>query len=157
MLLAGGGAGVGWWQASGAHAATPTGPQLVAREDAEDSDVAAARARGGRPDPRLFKASYIPIEGNFTSNLGGTGYVQLSIGARTFYDERVGQAVTLHQMAIRSAVLAALSEESPEELATAQGKHALRRRLADTINQVLRSNEGFGGIDDVYFTGFVMQ
>jgi len=40
---------------------------------------------------------------------------------------------------------------------TLQGKEALREELKNAINNALTIREGFGGIDDVYFTSFVTQ
>ncbi len=137
----------------------PSIPKLVPREGADEAAVASATAaaRRGRPDPRLFQASYVTMEDGFTSNLAGTAFVQVGIGMSTYYDERVPANVEKHKVAIRSAVLVALSEQDPSVLATSAGKQALRRTLARAINQVLVEREGFGGIDDVHFTGFVMQ
>ena len=40
---------------------------------------------------------------------------------------------------------------------TGEGKQLLQRDLTDAINQVLRDKEGFGGIDNVYFSNLVIQ
>ena len=137
-------------------------PQLVVREGV--SEIAAAeakrraRARGGRPDPRVFQATYIPLEGQFTSNLrGGDAFVQIAIGVSTYYDQRVGERLTAHNMAIRSAILTALSEADPVAITTLRGKEELKETLRNAINNVLTNREGFGGIDEVYFTSFVTQ
>lgn len=135
-------------------------PELVVREGVSDraAEEGRRRARNGAPDRRIFQATYIPLEGNFTSNLnGGDAFVQIGMGVSTYYDERVVQSVERHEMAIRSAILMTLSEADPIEIATLRGKEALKNRLKNAINNVLTDREGFGGIDDVYFTSFVTQ
>jgi flagellar FliL protein len=143
---------------SGAEEEHADEPQLVVRDGVTASPEARARARQGRPDPRVFKTTYIPLEGNFTSNLrGGDNFVQIGLGLSTFYDDHVKEAVERNMMAIRSAIILALSEADPVEITTLSGKEALKNALKDAINRVLTNREGFGGIDDVYFTSFVTQ
>ena len=138
----------------------PDMPQLVVRDGANPASVDAAReqARQGRVDPRLFQPTYVPLEGNFTSNLrGGGAFVQIGLGISTYYDERVIENVQAHDMAIRSAILMTLTEQDPAAITTLRGKEALKIALRNAINGVLTNREGFGGIDEVYFTSFVTQ
>ena len=135
-------------------------PQLVVREGVSSAaaDRARTAARAGRPDPRVFTTTYIPLEGNFTSNLrGGDNFVQVGLGLSTFYDDHVKENVERNMMAIRSAIILTISEADPVEITTLSGKEALKNALKDAINRVLTNREGFGGIDDVYFTSFVTQ
>lgn len=164
VLLGGGGLGATLY-ASGVLVPTNAGhdadrPQLVPRSDASSSAVAEAmeRARQGQIDPRVFQATYHTLENNFTSNLrGGQAFVQIGIGVSTYYDERVIEHLTKHEMAIRSAILMVLSEQDPIAIATSEGKEALRQQLKNAVNRVLTNKEGFGGIDEVHFTSFVTQ
>lgn len=133
-------------------------PQLVVRDGMTATDAQRTAARQGRVDPHVFKTTYIPLEGNFTSNLrGGDNFVQIGLGLSTFYDDHVKEAVERNMMAIRSAIILTLSEADPVEITTLSGKEALKNALKDAINRVLTNREGFGGIDDVYFTSFVTQ
>jgi flagellar FliL protein len=135
-------------------------PKLVPRDGVSDEEIRAAtrRARRGRPDPQVFKATYIPIEEKFTANLAGAdAFVQLGLGLSTYYDETVVANVETHKMAVRSAVLMTLSETDPVTINTPEGKERLVRALTDAINEVLTEREGFGGIDNVYFTSLVTQ
>lgn len=166
LLVIGGGAAGGYYAVYGggheAEAEDPNQPQLVVREGVSDEAAAEARqrarGRNGRPDPRVFQATYIPLEGNFTSNLrGGDAFVQIAIGVSTHYDQRVGERLTAHNMAIRSAILTTLSEADPVAITTSRGKEELKETLRNAINNVLTNREGFGGIDEVYFTSFVTQ
>jgi flagellar FliL protein len=161
LAVIGGGAAGGWYALGGQGGeAHPDRPELVVREgvSAAAAERAQARANAGRPDPRVFQATYIPLEGNFTSNLsGGDAFVQIGIGLSTYYDERVAAAVERHEMAIRSAILMTLSEADPLEITSLSGKERLKQTLKNAINNVLTNREGFGGIDDVYFTSFVTQ
>jgi flagellar FliL protein len=166
LLVIGGGAAGGYFAVyGGGHEAEeedPNQPQLVVREGVSEEAATEARqrarGRNGRPDPRVFQATYIPLEGQFTSNLrGGDAFVQIAIGVSTYYDQRVGERLTAHNMAIRSAVLTALSEADPVAITTLRGKEELKETLRNAINNVLTNREGFGGIDEVYFTSFVTQ
>lgn len=170
LIIGGGGAAGGMYALTGsvfpgAHAEVeedPDQPQLVVRDGVDDDVAEQAKVRARRPnatpDPRVFQPTYVPLEGNFTSNLsGGDAFVQIGIGVATFYDERVTERLTLHNMAIRSAVLMTLSEQDPAVITTLEGKEELKREIRNAINAVLTNREGFGGIDDVYFTSFVTQ
>jgi flagellar FliL protein len=138
----------------------PNVPHLVVREGVSSSAAAVARerARRGHIDPRVFQATYVPLEGNFTSNLrGGSAFVQIGLGVSTYYDERVVEHLHTHEMAVRSAILMVISQQDPVAITTLEGKEALKQQLKNAINSALTIREGFGGIDDVYFTSFVTQ
>lgn len=131
-------------------------PHLVPREDADPENFEVVGARPVEADK--FQVSYYPIEEKFTSNLRDDGgFIQIGVGVSTYYDERVLQNVERHEMALRSAVLMQLADQDPVVISTPKGKLALKSRLTRAVNDVLEEKEGFGGIDDVYFTSFVMQ
>jgi flagellar FliL protein len=163
ILLGGGGAAAaiygGGLGGATAKAAEPDRPKLVPREGVSESEAARYFSPTGdkRPDPSKFKPTYYPLKDAFTANLQGDGFVQLGLGVSTYYDERVVEAVQLHEMAVRSAVLLTLAEQDALAIATPQGKEALKTALRDAVNDVLKKKEGFGGIDDVHFTSFVIQ
>jgi flagellar protein FliL len=164
LLVAGGGVGGGLYATGGlGHGGSAEDahlPQLVVKPGVSSAEAEAARgrARAGRPDPRIFQPTYVPLEANFTSNLrGGDSFVQISLGVSTFYGAPVVANLETHEMAVRSAVLLTLSEQDPVEITTISGKQALKEQLKKAINDVLTIKEGFGGIDDVYFTSFVTQ
>jgi flagellar FliL protein len=83
--------------------------------------------------------------------------VQIGISVSTYYDGKVIGNLKRQMVPIRSAILMVLSEQDGAALSTAQGKHMLQAQLTKAINQVLRQTEGFGGIDNVYFTTLVIQ
>ena len=142
--------------AGGDEPEAPDQPRLVPRSGVTPTSFA---VKGARPiEADQFQVSYYPMTENFTSNLrDGGGFIQVGIGVSTYYDERVLQNLERHEMAVRSAVLMQLADLDPTDVATPQGKLALKVRLAKAVNDVLKEKEGFGGIDDVYFTGFVVQ
>jgi flagellar protein FliL len=164
LLVGGGGTGAGLWaaglipQAAGA-AEDPNRPKLVPRPGVSGDGLAAAieKARKGKPDPRMFQPTYQALDGAFTSNLQGDSFVQIGLGVATYYDERVLEHLKTHDMAVRSAVLMTLGEQSYLTISTSEGKNALKTELKNAINGVLTNKEGFGGIDEVYFTSFVTQ
>lgn len=167
LVVGGGGVGGGLWAMGFLSAPAEAGPrvhhpELTARDDASSAAVEEATKKvreGGKPDPHVFQASYYQIENPFTSNLrGGQAFVQIGIGMSTYYDkEIVLKRVEKHEMAIRSAILMTLAEQDPLVLANAEGRENLRKALKDAVNNVLTIKEGFGGIEEVFFTNFVTQ
>jgi flagellar FliL protein len=166
-VLGGGGAGAALYASNagliggGSHEpAGPETPHLVLKAGVSETEAARYYSPTGdkRVDGTKFQATYYPLSESFTSNLrDGGGFVQLGLGVSTYYDEEVVEHVKLHEMAVRSAVLLALSEQDSTTLSTPQGKEQLKVHLRGAINDVLKKKEGFGGIDDVYFTSFVIQ
>jgi len=162
VVLGGGGLGAalyasGWLASGGAHVDQP---HLVPRDDAGSEAVAAAteKAKSGKADPHVFQASYHEMDKPFTSNLrGGQAFVQIGVGMSTYYDKRVLERLKKHDMAVRSAILMTLSEQDPLVLASGDGKEKLRQSLKKAVNDVLTIKEGFGGIEEVFFTSFVTQ
>lgn len=174
--LVGAGAGAGFYFANAAaplhEAENAHWPKLVTREDAPEHVAGgegeeAAPARVGtvsvksdkvKADPTKYAIRYIPIDDTFTSNLaGGAGFIQVNISLATYYDDQVVQNVARQMVPLRSSILMVLSEQSAEAATSTSGKHAMQRELTDAINGVLREKEGFGGIDNVYFSNFVVQ
>jgi flagellar FliL protein len=164
LLLAGGGVGAAGFAGVlpfGHHGpAAPDRPHLVPRPGVTEGEIARYASSTGdvRPDPTKVQASYYPLHENFTANLKDGGqFVQVGLGVSTYYDQRVLDAVKLHEMAVRSAILMTLNSATAASLATPEGKEQLKDALRKAVNDVLKKKEGFGGIDDVYFTSLVVQ
>lgn len=163
VLLVGGGVGAGLYAAQSGliggaeHAAEdPDKPQLVPKgsKEGEEGEAPKAAAEGGA----AYESSYFQLEKEFTSNLrDSVHFIQVGLAVSTNYDERVIANMERHELAVRSAVLMALSETDEEQVFTAEGKKALQKRLVGAINDVLKEKEGFGGIGNVYFTNFIVQ
>ena len=105
-----------------------------------------------------YRTAYFSFTEEFTSNLKDSDMlVQMSIACSTHRDYRVIMWLQKHELAVRSAVLTALADTPGEEVASAEGKTRLQKRLVSTINKVLSDAEGFGGVDAVYFKTFIVQ
>lgn len=173
LVLIGAGAGAGiYFGALSAHEAKPEDqyPKLVVRgkdAPAAEGDEKDAAPKVGtvsvpndrfKVDPRKYEVTYFAIPDAFTTNLAdGSGFLQAGISLSTFYDGKVINNIKRQAVPIRSVVLMVLSEQDPALLSTSQGKQRLQRQLTAAINDVLREKEGFGGIDNVYFTSLVIQ
>lgn len=186
-LLGGGGAAAGFYAAGSMHKEEgpkidPAMPRLVKKgEKAEDVAAKFAPAGEGEgggaaeeegvevaehppvdlPRPKntaAYQATYYQIPAPFTSNMADSdGFAQISIAVSTYYDKRVIDAVQTHELAIRSAILLMLAQEQEIDLSTPQGKEKLQAKLVKIINGVLKDKTGYSGIDNVYFTNFVIQ
>ena len=105
-----------------------------------------------------YRIAYYSFADEFTSNLKKSdGLVQLSLAASTRRDGRVLRRLARHELAIRSAVLVVLADTPEPGIDTVEGKTRLQKRLTAAINDVLTRNEGFGGVDAVYFKSFLVQ
>ena len=157
-LLGGGGVAAGLYVGHGKAAKPvedPNQPKLMKRKEA---GPVTTPWHGSGPDPRRYQASYYTIEQAFTSNLGDSdGFLQVGLGVSTFYDDKVLDRLKANEIPIRSAVLLTLAEQDAQAITTPAGKAGLKRQLKKAINDVLVQREGFGGVDDVYFTSFVIQ
>lgn len=116
--------------------------------------VKEVEGEGGSP----YKTSYYTFSEDFTSNLkNSSSLVQISIACSTHRDGRVLMWLKKHELAIRSEMLKVLADTPEEDVSSVEGKEKLQKRLTGSINHVLTEEEGFGGVDAVYFKSFLVQ
>ena len=172
LLLVGVGLGAGFFMFGG-NGSTPSAEieQIIERKlkesgqlpeegDAEGETEGEEPALNKKETPKIdtFVTSYFECEGNFTSNLKDSRkFLQLGVGISTQYDETVIENIELHQLALRSEVLGTVSDFTEEDVKGKIGRDALAVRIVEAINAKLEELEGFGGIDSVHFTSFVLQ
>ena len=105
-----------------------------------------------------FLTTYYEFPGNFTTNLRESKqFLQITVGVSTQYDEEVMVNVESHQLALRGIVLGVMSEFSQEDVAGREGKQTLADAIKEALNIFLEDKEGFGGVEGIHFTSFVLQ
>ena len=70
---------------------------------------------------------------------------------------QVMENVESHQLALRGIILGVMSEYSQDDVAGREGKQALADSIKDALNIFLEDKEGFGGVEGIHFTSFVLQ
>ena len=110
------------------------------------------------PEVDSYETTYFEFPGDFTTNLNGSrNFLQVSVGVSTQYDEKVMETVDSHQLALRSEILATISDFTEEDISGSEGKKKLSDKLMIVLNDKLKSLKEFPGIEDVYFTAFILQ
>ena len=110
------------------------------------------------PEVNSYETTYFEFPGDFTTNLKNSRkFLQLSVGVSTQYDEKVMEVVDSHQLALRSEILSTVSDFSEEDISGSDGKKKLSERLMVVLNAKLEKLKEFPGIEDVYFTSFILQ
>ena len=125
--------------------------------DSED----AANSEGGADESAeaIAERSYWPLEPPFVLNFEGKSkarYMQIGLEVATTND-KAHAAVKKHMPVIRNEIVLLLSGQKYEEMVTPDGKEQLRTELIETINNILQKHKVKKGIDNIYFTSFVMQ
>lgn len=102
---------------------------------------------------------YIPMEPalvvNFDRN-GRIGYLQATVQVMT-RDPAVADALQQHMPVMRNNLLLLLGDQSYETMSTRDGKERLRKAALAELNKVLEKQGVEGRLEELYFTGFVMQ
>jgi flagellar FliL protein len=65
--------------------------------------------------------------------------------------------VEKHEFALRSVTLDVLRQVTDQEMVTPTFRKDLAQKIRVEMNTVLEKFEDFGGIEEVYFTTFVIQ
>jgi flagellar FliL protein len=110
------------------------------------------------PETTTFVTTYYEFPDKFTTNLlDSRKFLQMGLSVSTQYDASVIENVEMHTQALRSEILTIMGEFSEESIQGKAGRDALSKRIKEAINVKLDELEGFGGIEGVYFSSFVLQ
>jgi len=121
---------------------------VIAQEVAGETDSKAVEIN------QLFSE----MERKFTVNLTGSRqFFQFSMGFMTENNPSIIANVYKHELALRSAIIMEVSTYSKDQLATAADKQKLADVIKMRMNQVLIGYEDIGGIEEIFFTEFLIQ
>ncbi|WP_353238181.1 flagellar basal body-associated FliL family protein [Limnohabitans sp.] len=125
---------------------------------ANPADAAPQKVAKESPELKRFENSYMELEKPLVSNLTNTRKViQLNLAIMTHYDERVFKNAKKHEFALRSVALDVMRQMTEADLAKPEFRKDLAAKIREEMNAVLQKYEDFGGIEEVYFTSFVVQ
>ncbi|MFN5234603.1 MAG: flagellar basal body-associated FliL family protein [Burkholderiaceae bacterium] len=137
--------------------------------DAKGGDGHAAPAKPGAEAPakelvspdadnQRWKFNYYSLEKPMLSNLSGSRKVmQVTLTIMTHYDDRVIKNVKTHELALRAGILDLMRTKTEADLKDPDFRKQLAEEIRVVINSLLEKYEGFGGIEEVMFSEFVVQ
>ena len=102
---------------------------------------------------------YFAFEQPFTVNFetqAGLRFLQVSVEMMT-YDPLAVEAVKTHMPVIKNNIILMFSNQTYGDLVSREGKDKLRAETLAEIEGALTKYHGKGGIEEVYFTSFVIQ
>lgn len=117
--------------------------------------AAAAEEVSAEPDEDPI---YLALSPAFVVNFqesGRTRYLQIDLQAMA-YDQEIIDKVRNNMPAVRNNLILLFSEQDYAALNSIAGKEALRKQVLDSINEAVRAKAP-KRVNDVFFTGFVMQ
>lgn len=142
VLLVGGGAGAFFLMGDG--------------EANAETDVATAEGEEQAPPER--DPIYLPLDPAFVVNFehkGSIRYLQLTLQIMSYHEEVVDK-VSANMPAVRNNLIMLFSGQDYDALNTSEGKENLRKEVLKSIDEVVNLKGDFK-VNDVFFTGFVMQ
>lgn len=136
----------------------PQADSAAAKEIVEDLQRDREQPQEATPREQKPVQLYEEMSRNFTANLANSKrYVQFSLAVMTLSGQSVVDSLKQHEMAIRSAILMQVSTYTEDQLITMEDKKKVTAAIRQQINQELRKYAETGGIDEVYFTEFIIQ
>tara|TARA_R110002096_G_scaffold5085_31_gene23778 strand:+ start:2410 stop:2904 length:495 start_codon:yes stop_codon:yes gene_type:complete len=103
---------------------------------------------------------YIPLDPAFVVNFQDknqkTKFLKAELNVVT-YNEDVPEAVMKHMPAIRNNLILLFSRQLYEDLLPHEGKEVLRAEALAEVQSVIEKQVTGSGIEDLFFTSFVMQ
>jgi flagellar FliL protein len=140
--------------------------ELEAEDKLEELEAAASKAKieapskikKEAPEATRFEKNYLQLDKELMTNITGSKKVMVvQLALMTHYDSRVFDNVKKHEFALRSAMLDVMRQTTEADVTKPDFRKDLAAKLKDVLNELLEKFEDFGGIEDVFFTSFVMQ
>ena len=124
--------------------------EVAETEEAADTETDTEASR---------EAHYFSLDPAFVVNFQGksrTRFLQVNIDGLT-REEAIKQEVTKHLPQIRNNIVLLLSSKTYDELITPEGKEKVREEVLSEIQSVMEAETGKPGVENIFFTSFVMQ
>ena len=164
VLLVSGIGGGAWFflkksaDADSADAASET-KSAAAGKHGGKSDKKDVKSKKEKKDAHALPAVYLALDPAFVVNFEDQGVVRfLQITAEVgTHDPLALDAVKLHMPIIRNNLVMLFSNLNLDNVTTREGKEKLRADALVEVQKVLQEQIGEPGVENIYFTSFVMQ
>lgn len=161
LVLAAGIAGGAWFflhKSADAGDNTASAHEGAAGEKGGKAKKAVQGKKGGK-DVQAAPAVFLALDPAFVVNFEDQGVVRflqitVEVGAR---DPRVLDAVKQYMPIIRNNLVMLFSSQDLKSITSRPAKEQLRAEALTEIRKVLEEQTGDPGVENVYFTSFVMQ
>ncbi|GAA5213930.1 flagellar basal body-associated protein FliL [Corallincola platygyrae] len=136
-----------------------SGDDSAPAEAAVEGDSAAAAPAAPAGDAQTGNALYVAMPRPFVFNVPGSGrdrlvQIKVQLLVRGGNNESLAKK---HIPMIEGTLLKTFSGANADELATLEGKERLREQALNDVKSALQGLEGTEVVEQVLFTGFVMQ
>lgn len=156
LLLSGIGTGA-WYFLH--NSAEPEAKSAVAGKHGEKSNKKDAKGKTGKKGEAALPAVYLALDPAFVVNFEDQGVVRflqitVEVGAR---DPAVLDEVKQYMPVIRNNLVMLFSDLNLASITSRAGKEKLRADALHEVQKVLQEQTGAPGVENIYFTSFVMQ
>ncbi|MBM3361992.1 MAG: flagellar basal body-associated FliL family protein [Betaproteobacteria bacterium] len=135
-------------------------PEAAAKggEKGKDGKDAKPEKLKKSPEAQRFDFNYFQMEREFLVNITGSKRVMsIQVAVMTRYDQRVVDNIKKHEFALRSAMMDVMRQSQESDINKPEFRVELAKKLRDAMNSLLEKYEEFGGVEDVFFTSFIIQ
>ena len=144
----------------GAHEAAAEAGTAAEHGKEDEEDEADGKKHKKKGEHGEIAMLYQDLEPAFVVNFQGSPearVLQVAISVAS-EDPAAIDAVKKHTPMIRNNLLMLMSAEDPAALKTAEGKDALRAKILEEINAIVKKQaRKKDAIEEIYFTAFIMQ
>lgn len=127
--------------------------------DSSDEEVVEEETAVEEVEEKRPAAIYFPIKPAFVVNFPSRGkqrYLQVDVTILT-RDIAIFDAMQKHMPLIKNRLNMLMSSETYEDLQTEEGKELMRQRSLQALQEIMQTEMGKDGVEEVLFTNFVMQ
>lgn len=135
-------------------------PEAAAKggEKGKDGKDAKPEKLKKSPEAQRFDFNYFQMEREFLVNITGSKRVMsIQVAVMTRYDQRVVDNIKKHEFALRSVMMDVMRQTQEADINKPDFRVDLAKKLRDAMNTLLEKYEEFGGVEDVFFTSFIIQ
>lgn len=132
--------------------------EMVAEDDAVENDGKKKKSKSSK-DSNSKVVTYYAFDPAFVVNFEDKGvirFLQITLSAMT-YDATVPDSLKQHDPVIRNNLVLLYSSQSYSDLTSREGKEKLRADTLSEIQSILKKYTDDKGIEEVFFTSFVIQ
>ena len=127
----------------------------VHADAAKEPGSPAAKAEPVPKAPPIYQAFDPPLVVSFQEQ-GTMRFLQVTVEVMARDEEGIN-GVKTHMPVLRNNLLNIFSGKGFAELTSREGKEALRKECLAEVQRILKANTGKSGVEDLYFTSFVVQ